>query len=132
LTVPSLNPCPGLPPGSGFVQSLSTYKNNSHYGAFDFLWKPIPKLTAHLGGNFTGTGGSVLILNPPNQIPGSLNSKWLTPTGGLEYAFTKNWMGRAFWNYYGYHEDPVASPQDVFAPRNFHANTVTLSARYAF
>jgi len=132
LTVPSLNPCPGLAAGSGFVQNLSSYENRSHYGAADLLWKPIPKLTAHLGGNFTGTSGFVLIINPPNQIPGSLNSKWLTPTGGLEYAFTKNWMGRAFWNYYGYHEDAVNSPQDVFAPRNFHANTVTLSARYSF
>jgi hypothetical protein len=132
LTVPSLNPCPGLAAGSGFVQNLSSYENRSHYGAADVLWRPIPKLTMHLGGNFTGTSGFVLIINPPNQIPGSLNSKWLTPMGGLEYAFSKNWTGRAFWNYYGYHEDPVNSVQDIFAPRNFHSNNVTLSARFAF
>jgi hypothetical protein len=131
ITMPGLNPCPGLAAGT-FFQNLSTYENNSHYGGIDLLWKPIPKLTTHLGGTFTGTGGSVLIINPPNQIPGPLNSLWITPTGGVEYAFTRRWMGRAFWNYYGYHEDSVGSPQDIFAPRNFHGNTVTLSARYAF
>lgn len=131
-TVPGLNPCPGLPASANFFQNLSTYENKSHYGGIDLLWKPIPKLTAHLGGSFTGTDGTVLIISPPNQIPGPLNTKWLTPTGGLEYSFGRRWTGRAFWNYYGYHEDSVNSPQDIFAPRNFHTNTVTLSARYAF
>ena len=131
VTQPGLNPCPGLAAGT-FFQNLSTYTNKSHYGAFDLMWKPIPKLTTHLGGAFTGTGGTVLIVAPPNQIPGPLNSKWLTPTGGVEYAFAKRWTGRAFWNYYGYHEDTVGSAQDIFYPRNFHTNAVTLSARYAF
>jgi len=85
-----------------------------------------------VGGSFTGTSGFVLILNPPNQIPGPLNSLWMTPTGGLEYAFSNRWTGRVFWNYYGYHEDSVGSAQDQFYPRTFHTNTITLSARYAF
>jgi len=131
ITQPGLNPCPGLAAGT-FFQNLSSYENRSHYGAFDFLWKPIPKLTAHVGGSFTGTSGFVLILNPPNQIPGPLNSLWMTPTGGLEYAFSNRWTGRVFWNYYGYHEDSVGSAQDQFYPRTFHTNTITLSARYAF
>ena len=41
--------------------------------------------------------------------------------------------GKAFWDYYGYHEDPTTGAvQDVFAPRNFRGNLVTLSVRYAF
>jgi hypothetical protein len=123
-----INKCPNV---AGLVEQLSTYKNDSNFGGIDLLWKPVRHLTTHLGGNFTGTSGSILILNP-NQEPGPLNSRWLSPTGGLDYAFTKNWMGRAYWNYYGYHEDAAPVPQDIFAPRNFHANTVTLSARYAF
>jgi hypothetical protein len=126
-----INVCPNLP---GLVEQLSVYHNDSHYGGIDVMWKPIRHLTAHLGGNFTGTSGSALLLNP-NQSSASLNSKWLSPTGGIDYAFTKNWMGKAYWNYYGYHEDPFGTPvvpQDIFAPRNFRGNTVTLSARYAF
>ncbi len=124
-----LNPCPGS--ASSFIQNTSIYKNNSNYGGFDLMWKPLRHLTTHLGGSFTGTSGSLLILSP-NQESGPLNSKWLSPTGGLDYAFTKNWMGKAYWNYYGYHEDFTNVPQDIFAPRNFRGNTVTLSARYAF
>jgi hypothetical protein len=41
--------------------------------------------------------------------------------------------GKAYWDYYGYHEDPTAGAvQDVFAPRNFRGHLVTLSVRYAF
>jgi len=38
----------------------------------------------------------------------------------------------ASWDYYGYHEDPTpGAAQDIYAPRNFRANLVTLSLRYA-
>ena len=127
-TPPGVGACPNV---SGLLEQLSTYENHSHYGAADVMWRPIHPLTLHVGGNFTGTSGSALVI-PPNSIPGSLNSKWLCPTGGMDYSFSKNWMGRFYWNYYGYHEDPVASPQDVFAPRNFRGNTFTLAARYSF
>ncbi len=125
---PGINMCANV---AGLVEQLSVYKNDSNYGGFDLMWKPFRALTTHLGGNFTGNSGSALFLNP-NQEPGPLNSKWLSPTGGLDYAFTKRWTGRALWNYYGYHEDFTAVPQDIYAPRNFRGNTVTLSARYAF
>jgi len=125
---PGINKCANV---AGLIEQLSVYKNDSNYGGFDLMWKPVRHLTTHLGGNFTGTSGSALFLNP-NQEPGPLNSKWLSPTAGLDYAFSRNWMGRAYWNYYGYHEDFTPVPQDMFAPRNFRGNTVTLSARYAF
>jgi hypothetical protein len=125
---PGLAQCPGVP---GLIEQLSVYTNNSHYGNFDFMWMPLHRLTTHFGANITGTGGSAILLNP-NAVPGPLNSKWLRPTAGLDYRFAKNWTGKAYWSYYDYHEDLTAAPQDVFAPRNFHANTVTLSVRYAF
>jgi hypothetical protein len=113
------------------VQQLSTYTNKSHYGNFDVMWTPLSRLTAHVGGNLTGTNGSAILLNP-NAVPGPLNSEWLRPYAGLDYRFAKNWTGKAYWGYYGYHEDLTTLTQDVFAPRNFHANTATLSVRYAF
>jgi hypothetical protein len=131
---PGIQACPNVP---GLVQQLSTYTNNSHYGFFDFTVTPYRRLTARLGANLTGTSGTQLRLDPqaliPNQVTGPLNSKWLHPYGGLDYNFAKHWTGRVYWDYYGYHEDPTAGAlQDIFAPRNFRGNLVTLSARYAF
>ena len=120
--------CPGV---TGLVQQLSTYTNTSHYGHFDVMWVPFHRLTAHLGGNLTGTDGSAILLDP-NAVPGPLNSKWLRPYGGLDYHFGRGWTGKAYWGYYGYREDLTSLSQDVFAPRNFHANTATLSLRYSF
>jgi hypothetical protein len=115
----------------GLVQQLSTYTNKSHYGHFDVMWAPVHRLTTHLGANLTETSGTAILLDP-NAVPGPLNSKWLRPYGGFDYRFGKNWTGKAYWGYYGYHEDLTALSQDVFAPRSFHANTATLSLRYAF
>jgi hypothetical protein len=124
--------------GTTFLQQLSTYTNKSHYGYFDAMWTPFHQLTARLGANLTGTSGSALLLNP-NAVSGPLDSKWLHPFGGLDYHFAKSWTGKAYWDFYGYHEDPTAgtvagtfAPQDAFAPRNFRGNLVTLSLRYAF
>ncbi|PYT58180.1 MAG: hypothetical protein DMG35_18610 [Acidobacteria bacterium] len=124
--------------GTPFLQQLSTYTNKSHYGYFDAMWTPFHSLTARLGANLTGTSGSALFLNP-NAVSGPLDSKWLHPFGGLDYHFAKSWTGKAYWDFYGYHEDPTAgtvagtlAPQDAFAPRNFRGNLVTLSVRYAF
>ena len=140
ISVAAGQPGPGIqacPNGPGLTQQLSTYTNKSHYGYFDFTATPLRHFTARLGANLTGTTGSQLRLDPqaliPNQVTGPLNSKWLHPFGGLDYQFAKNWTGRAYWDYYGYHEDPTAGAvQDIFAPRNFRGNLVTLSVRYAF
>ncbi len=131
---PGIQACPNV---AGLVQQLSTYTNKSHYGYFDFTVTPYRRLTARLGANLTGTNGTQLRLDPqaliPNQVTGPLNSKWLHPYGGVDYHFAKQWTGKAYWDYYGYHEDPTAGAvQDVFAPRNFRGNLVTLSLRYAF
>ena len=131
---PGIQPCPNVP---GLVQQLSTYTNKSSYGYFDFTFTPLRRISARLGANLTGTTGSQLRLDPqaliPNQVTGPLNSLWLHPFGGVDYQFAEHWTGRAYWDYYGYHEDPtVGAVQDIFALRNFRGNLVTLSMRYAF
>lgn len=136
---PGIQACPNV---AGLVQQLSTYTNKSNYGFFDFSFTPVRRFTARLGANLTGTSGSELRLDPqeliPNAVTGPLNSKWLHPYGGFEYKFSKEWTGKAYWDYYGYHEDPtfgtsgIEAVQDALAPRNFRGNLVTLSLRYAF
>jgi hypothetical protein len=120
--------CPG---STVLSQALSIYTNKSQYAYFDVLWKPIRRLTAHLGYNATMTSGSALFLNP-NTPTGPLDSDYLRPYGGFDYAIAKGWTGKAYWGYYGYHEDASLVPQDLAAPRNFRGNLVTLSMRYAF
>jgi hypothetical protein len=120
--------CPG---STVLSEELSVYTNKSHYGYFDVMWKPIHRLTTHLGYNVTSTTGSALFLNP-NAPTGPLDSNYHRPYGGFDYAFTKGLTGKAYWGYYGYHEDPSLVPQDLTAPRNFRGNLVTLSMRYAF
>ena len=122
--------CPGI---TGLQQQLSTYTNTSNYGYFDFSVSPIHRLTARLGANLTGTSGTALLVITPQVPNASLDSKWLHPFGGVDYSFAKSWTGKAYWDYYGYHEDPTTGvQQDLFAPRNFRGNLVTLSLRYAF
>ena len=124
---PGLEKCPG----STLPQQLSTYTNTSHYGYFDVNWTPWKRLTARVGANLTGNSGSVLIITP-NAPSGPLNSTYYQPFVGFDYRLAKNWTGKAYWGYYGYHEDPSGVPQDIFVPRNFQSNLVTLSVRYAF
>jgi hypothetical protein len=128
VTGPSSVACTGV---AGLVQQLSVYTNKSHFGYFDASWSPFRRLTARLGANLTSTTGSVLIISP-NAPSGPLDSTYYQPFGGIDYRVAKGWTGRAYWGYYGYHEDVSNVVQDVFAPRNFRANLVTLSLRYAF
>jgi len=120
--------CPG---STVLSQDLSVYTNKSNYEYFDVMWKPMRRLSTHVGYNVTSTTGSALFLNP-NAPAGPLDSNYHRPYGGFDYALAKRWTGKAYWGYYGYHEDQTPVPQDLFAPRNFRGNLVTLSMRYAF
>jgi hypothetical protein len=126
---PSTVNCTGV---AGLVQQLSVYTNKSNFGYFDASWTPVRRITARLGANVTGTSGSALVSITPNAPTGPLDSIYLQPFGGLDYHIAHGWTGRAYWGYYGYHEDESEVVQDIFAPRNFRANVVTLSVRYAF
>jgi len=73
---------------------------------------------SRLGANLTGTSGSLLIITP-NAPPGPLLE---VLSAVRRNRIAKGWTGKAYWGYYGYHEDGGAVPQDLFAPRNFQAN----------
>ena len=131
--LPGLAPCPGVP---GLVEEMSPYSSVVNTGFLDFLWTPVKRLTLEVGANLSGVSGSQVNLNPESPIAtaplGPLNSTWYQPYGSVSYQFAKHWLGRARWDYYAYHEDANGSYQDLYAPRNFHANLVTLSLQYAF
>lgn len=130
---PGLPACPDV---TGLVQQLAPYNSDINTGFIDFSWTPIARLTLRGGANLTGVSGNELNLTPQNPIPtsvaGPLNSNWYQPFGGFDYQIAKHWTGRAMWDYYGYREDATAAYQDLYAPRNFRGNLVTLSVRYAF
>jgi hypothetical protein len=125
--------CPGV---SGLVQQASPYSSKVHTGFVDLLWTPVHRLSMELGANLSGVTGSELNVNQlsPTALgpTGPLNSNWYQPYGSVAYHFAKHWTGRARWDYYGYREELNDSFQDVFAPRNFRGNLVTLSVRFAF
>ena len=56
--------CPG---STVLSEDLSIYTNKSHYGYFDVMWKPVRRLTTHLGYNITSTTGSALFLTPTHR-----------------------------------------------------------------
>jgi opacity protein-like surface antigen len=130
---PGLPACPDV---SGLVEQASPYSNKVSTGFIDFSWTPFKRLTLRGGASLSGVSGSELNLTPLNPIAtsvsGPLNSNWYQPFGGFDYRFAKRWTGRASWQYYGYHESPSTAYQDLLARRNFQANLVVLSVRYAF
>jgi hypothetical protein len=129
----TLPPCPGV---SGLYQQFSPYTSNVNTGFVDVLWSPVDRLSLELGANLSGVTGKELYFNTLSPIAtaptGPLNSNWYQPYGSLAYHFAKHWTGRARWDYYGYHEDSNGSYQDLYAPRNFHGNLITLSVRFGF
>ena len=133
LAQPGLPPCPGV---SGLVQQSSPYSSHISTGFLDFLWTPVNPLSIEVGANLSGVTGKELTLSPQSAIAtspaGPLNSSWYQPYGSVAYHFAKHWTGRARWDYYGYHEDSNGSYQDLFAPRDFHGNLITLSVRFGF
>jgi hypothetical protein len=131
---PGIGSCPNV---AGLVVNISTYVDTEHTGYFNVSYTPVRRFTAHLGANLTGSDGSELRLDPqatvPIEVTGPLNSKWLHPFGGVDLRLADHWTGKAYWDFYGYHEDPTPGAyQDFYAPRNFRGNLVTLSVRYAF
>jgi hypothetical protein len=127
---------PACPDVSGLVEQASPYSNKVNTGFIDFSWTPFKTLTLRGGASLSGARGSELNLTPLNPIatsdPGALNSAWYQPFGGFDCRFAKRWTGRASWQYHGYHESPSTAYQDLLARRNFQANLVVLSLRYAF
>ncbi len=93
--------------GVPYQFGISSYKGNTHYGAFDVRFRPLRRVQANVGYTITATQGSTLLLNP---------------------LVSEHWTWKAGWNYFNYSEDSVTGPT---ASRNFRGNVATISLRYS-
>ncbi len=133
-------PCPVPPPvGTQVTSAVSSYDNRLDFAYFNFMWKPIKRLTTKLGYNISSTSGDTLILGPINAPRGTLAYNWHRPYAGVDIALEKHVTLKSAWNYYGYNEkqtaDVFTSPVDSLGRlvgRDFRGNLFTTSVRFAF
>ncbi len=80
-----------------------------------------------LGGRFNKVDGSAEMLNP-YQVPGALQSRYVTPYADLVIHIAPQWSWHGNWNHPDYTESGPAGP----APREFNGNILILGVKYAF
>jgi len=127
-------PPPGFPAcpiiGSAVpLQGISIYNSTLSYGYFDFMVKPVKRVTMRAGYNIDHVTGNTLILNP-NSPPGPLNFDYHRPTASVDVDLAKGVTWRTAWAYYDYNEKDSAT--DPIGPRSFRGNLVNLSVVYSF
>jgi hypothetical protein len=122
---PGSTPCPT---SASLLSGISIYDDNSHFFHFDWMWRPFSRLETRLGYAVTNSDGSTTFLNP-NAPPGPLQVTYHLPTASVGFDITKRLTWKAGWNYFNYDEK---GPVDPTGLRNFRANLVNLSLRYAF
>jgi hypothetical protein len=64
----------------------------------------------------------------PYQVPGALQSQYITPYADLVIHIAPQWSWHGDWNLHDYSESGPDGP----APRDFHGNIFTLGVKYAF
>lgn len=111
------------------LQGLSVYNNKMNYAYFDFMVKPIKRVTLKAGYSIDDVTGNTLILNP-NSPTGPLDYKYHRPFGTVDIALAKGVTWRTGWGFYDYNE--INSPLDPTGPRSFRGNLVNLSVIYSF
>lgn len=127
------------PPGAGTATPLcvdegTPYQSNGYYnqptqfGSIGFTLSPVKRVHANAGYRMSAVDGNAEILNV-RQVPGSLQSQFQSPYGGLYVEIMPNWTWKADYNYYGYGEGTPIGPT---LPRSFRGNVYTLSVNYTF
>lgn len=114
--------------GSPYFSAISLYKNKVNFAYANFLFKPIPRVTAGVGYNLTSSSGDTPTLADPTILT-SLGFNYHKPTAGLDVNLVKGLTWRTAWGYYDYNEKFLSVP---LLPRDFQSNSATLSLRYEF
>ena len=89
---------------------------------------PVKQLRTNLGYRISSVYGNTIYDNP-RQVPGALDSQYMSPFGSVAWTVHPGWIWRGEWNYYGYGESGGIGPT---SPRAFHSNVVTIAMHYEF
>lgn len=132
----------------------------TNFGSASVTLIPVKTVRANLGYRISAVSGS-RFFNDARDVNGSLNSTYQSPFVNLAWTFRKAWTWKAGYDFYGYEEGGPSGPQycstsstststvvpctslpyptgmtessaGLTAPRNFHANHVTLGVHYEF
>ena len=153
-TMPGVNTgvlCPGSPT-LWFGRDFADAPTQS--ATVGLALSPIKAIHARIGYRISAVSGNQFFTDAL-QVNGSLQSAFQTPYVHVAWAVHPDWIFSANYDYYGYGEGgpsgapfcsyttsaaaaaapfpcPVNPPSGPSAPRNFHANLVTLSMHYEF
>jgi hypothetical protein len=127
------------PPGAGNASPLcveegTPYQSNGYYnqptqfGSVGFTFAPMKLVHLNAGYRMSAVNGNSEMINV-RQVPGSLQSQYQSPYGGVAVQLWPNWTWKADYNYYGYGEGTPIGPT---LPRSFRGNVYTLGVNYAF
>jgi hypothetical protein len=124
----------------------------TQFASVGLALSPVKSIHARIGYRISSVSGNQFFTDPL-QVNGSLQSTYQTPYVHVAWAVHPGWIWAANYDYYGYGEGgpsgattcssstsatavafpcPVNPPSGASAPRNFHANLVTLSMHYEF
>jgi len=132
----------------------------TQYASVALTLSPVAKIHSNLGYRISAVSGNQFF-NDARAVNGSLDSTYQSPYLNLAWAIHPGLIWKAEYNFYGYGEGGPSGPQEcststsltstvvpctslpyptgltessagLTAPRNFHANNVTLSMKYAF
>jgi hypothetical protein len=132
----------------------------TQYGSVSLRLSPARKLQSNLGYRMSSVNGT-RFFNDARDVNGSLVSSYQSPFVNLAWAFHPGLVWKAEYNFYGYGEGGPSGPENcststsltttvvpctslpeptglteassgLTAPRNFHANNVTLAVHYEF
>jgi hypothetical protein len=132
----------------------------TQYGSVALTISPVDKIRSNIGYRISAVSGSQFF-NDARAVNGSLQSAYQSPYVSVAWTVHPGWILKAEYNFYGYGEggpsgpqfcstststtSPVVpctslpeptglteSPAGLTAPRNFHANNVTLAMHYEF
>jgi hypothetical protein len=132
----------------------------TQYGSVALTMSPVKSIHSDIGYRISSVNGS-RFFNDARDVNGSLVSSYQSPFLSLAWAATSKLTWKADYNFYGYGEGGPSGPQNcsfstsltsaivpctslsaqtgltespsgLTAPRNFHANNVTLAVHYQF
>ena len=132
----------------------------TQYGTVSIRLSPVKAIQSNLGYRISSVDGS-RFFNDARDVNGSLVSTYESPFASFAWTARPGLVWKAEYNYYGYGEGGPSGPQDCStstsltstivpcislpyqtgltispagetAPRNFHANNVTLAVHYEF